>query len=319
MKTNLTILITLIFLTSACVSSTVNPSSSTTAQPPMPEIKKTTPHNTINNWAYQLQGPSVATLAESPYDLLVIDYSKDSSDKNRFSAKDISILHKFKKTVLCYFSIGEAEDYRFYWQKEWAENTPRFLGPENPDWAGNYRVKYWREDWWENALRPYLDRILEAGFDGVYMDIIDGYWFWHEQGMEVRDTADEMVKLIKRIADYCRQKAGKNFIICPQNGMGVFKDCSAEYKDVYFKTVNMVGLESLLFNYYSEADKNYRLQLAKQLAEAGKTILDVEYIKQSQYADYLKQVKALDFKLIPYASTPDAALDKITDFWKVLK
>ncbi|MFW5499367.1 MULTISPECIES: MJ1477/TM1410 family putative glycoside hydrolase [unclassified Maridesulfovibrio] len=316
MKLHNIAILTFLFLVSACVSKTTPPPSSTVTKKTTQETRMTPPNKEINSWAYQLQGPKIAPLAESPYDLLVIDYSKDGSDKNRFSAKEISVLHKFNKTVLCYFSIGEAEEYRFYWQKEWKENPPRFLGPENPDWAKNYKVKYWREDWWETGLRPYLDRIIEAGFDGVYLDIVDAYWFWHEQGMEVRNTADDMVKLIKRIGDYARKKAGKNFIICPQNGMSVFNDCSPEYKDVYFKTVDMIGLESLLFNYYSESDKNYRLQLAKQLAEAGKTILDVEYIEKSQYADYLKQVKALDFKLVPYGSTPDAALDGITDFWK---
>ncbi|HAS89712.1 MAG TPA: hypothetical protein DCS48_10475 [Desulfovibrio sp.] len=315
MKIRLLIVLPLIFAVLACASQTVSSSGKTAKQ----EIRMTPPHQEIKSWAYQLQGPRVANLAESPYDLLVIDYSKDGSDKNRFSGKEISVLHEFNKTVLCYFSIGEAEEYRFYWQKEWKENPPRFLGPENPDWAKNHKVKYWREDWWKNALRPYLDRILEAGFDGVYLDIVDAYWFWHEQDMDVRATADDMIKLIKRIADYSRRKAGKNFIICPQNGLGVFEASSPEYKKVYFETVDMVGLESLLFNYYSEGDKNYRIQLSKQLAEAGKTILDVEYIEESQYDDYLKQVDKLGFKLIPYGSTPDAELDKITDFWKFKK
>ncbi|NDV26816.1 MJ1477/TM1410 family putative glycoside hydrolase [Desulfovibrio sp. JC010] len=316
MKIRYPLILILIFSMTACASATVKSSSSAPSGQSKQEIRMTPPQKKITSWAYQLQKPQVATLAESPYDLLVIDYSKDGSDKKRFSAKDISTLHKFQKTVLCYFSIGEAEEYRFYWQKDWKDNPPRFLGPENPDWAKNYKVKYWREDWWETGLRPYLDRILEAGFDGVYLDIVDAYWFWHEQDMEVRDTADEMVKLIKRIADYTRKKAGKNFIICPQNGMGVFNDCSPEYEKVYFKTVDMVGLESLLFNIHSTEDRDYRLNLAKQLADAGKTVLDVEYIEPSQYADYLKQVKALDFKLIPYGSTPDAELNGITDFWK---
>ncbi len=274
------------------------------------------PMITISSWAYLLQNPPIASLAESPYNLIVTDYSKDGSDKKRFSSKQIDTLHKFNKTALCYFSIGEAEEYRFYWNKEWKKNPPKFIGPENEDWAGNYKVKYWREDWWQTGLRPYLDRIIEAGFDGVYLDIVDAYWFWHEQGMEVQHTADEMVKLIKRIADYCRKRAGKNFIICPQNGLGVFDSCSPEYKKVYFQVVNMVGLESLLFNIYSKEDRNYRLKLCKELADAGKIILDVEYIDEKQYEDYLNQVNKLDFKLIPYASTPDAALDKLSDFYK---
>ncbi len=271
---------------------------------------------TISSWAYLLQNPPIASLAESPYNLIVTDYSKDGSIKKDSLQNKLIMLHKFNKTVLCYFSIGEAEEYRFYWNKGWKKNPPKFIGPENEDWAGNYKVKYWREDWWQTGLRPYLDRIIEAGFDGVYLDIVDAYWFWHEQGMEVQHTADEMVKLIKRIADYCRKRAGQNFIICPQNGLGVFDSCSPEYKKVYFQVVNMVGLESLLFNIYSKEDRNYRLKLCKELADAGKIILDVEYIDEKQYEDYLNQVNKLDFKLIPYASTPDAALDKLTDFYK---
>ncbi len=289
------------------------PQASQTMQTINHELRKP---KEITSWAYWLQGPSIAALAESPYDLIVMDYSADGTDKRKFLAKDISVLHKFDKTVLSYFSIGEAEEYRFYWQKKWKDNPPNFLGPENPDWTGNYKVKYWREDWWETGLRPYLDRILEAGFDGVYLDIIDGYWFWHEQGVDVNSTADDMVKLIKRIADYCRAKAGKDFIVCPQNGLGIINDCSPVYRDLYLKTVNMVGLESLLANIHSKDDQNYRLKLAKEIADSTITILDVEYIDEQEYPDYLEQLKALDFKIIPYGSTPDAALDSLTNFNK---
>lgn len=306
--------IILLFVSACSTTASDNKSQPSAEISRQKEIRMTPEHPEINSWAYVLQHPSVARLAESPYDLIVTDYSKDGSDRKRFTADEVAVMHRFNKTILCYFSIGEAEEYRFYWQKAWMDNPPRFMGPENPDWAKNHKVKYWREDWWELALKPYLDRILEAGFDGVYLDIVDAYWFWHEQGMEEQTTADDMVKLIARIADYCRKRAGQNFIICPQNGLGVLESCSPEYKKVYFKTVDMVGLESLLYNIYSVDDRNYRLKLAKQLADAGKTIMAVEYIDEKKYADYLKQVSKLDFKLVPYASTPDAALDVLTDF-----
>ena len=281
-----------------------------------PEKKTHIVQKDITSWGYWLQNPSIAALAESPYNLIVMDYSADGTDNKKFTADDISVLHKFDKTVLCYLSIGEAEKYRFYWKKEWEENPPNFLGPENPDWPENYKVRYWREDWWETGLRPYLDRILKAGFDGVYLDIIDAYWFWHEQGVDVKATADDMVKLVKRIADYCRTKSGKDFIICPQNGLGIIADCSPVYRDLYFKTINMVGLESLLENVFSKEDQSYRLKLAKELSDSGIAIFDIEYIKESQYADYLKKISKLNFPVIPYASTPDAALDKLTTFYK---
>ncbi|WP_432736744.1 MJ1477/TM1410 family putative glycoside hydrolase [Maridesulfovibrio sp. FT414] len=317
MKNSMITIMTIVFLISSCVSGTS--SHRATQDFRQPEQTKTAikyEQPAITSWAYVLQHPSIAALAESPYRLIVTDYSADGSDSKRFTAEQIGILHRFNKTVLCYFSIGEAEDYRFYWKTSWNSQTPGFLGPENENWAGNFKVRYWREDWWETALKPYLDRILEAGFDGVYLDIVDAYWFWHEQGMDIRTTADDMVKLIARIADYCRKRAGNNFIICPQNGMGIIEACSPEDKDLYVKTISMVGLESLLFNYYTEQDRNYRLKLAKKFADAGKTVLTVEYISKDQYAEYLNKVKGLDFSLVPYASPPDAALETLTDFWK---
>lgn len=74
-----------------------------------------------------------------------------------------------KRLVICYMSIGEAEDYRFYWQSNWNSNKPEWLD-ENPSWKGNYKVKYWNSDW-KNIIygkqNSYLDLILSAEFDGV--------------------------------------------------------------------------------------------------------------------------------------------------------
>ena len=49
---------------------------------------------------------------------------------------------------------------------------------ENPEWEGNYKVKYWMDDWQAiifGSSSSYLDKILAAGFDGVYLDIIEAF------------------------------------------------------------------------------------------------------------------------------------------------
>jgi len=78
-------------------------------------------------------------------------------------------------------SIGEAEDYRYYWKAEWKTNPPSWLAEENPNWPGNYKVRYWNEDW-QNIIYgnndSYLRKILDAGFDGVYLDIIDAFEYF---------------------------------------------------------------------------------------------------------------------------------------------
>ncbi len=86
-----------------------------------------------------------------------------------------------KRVVIAYMSIGEAEDYRYYWNSLWETDTPAWMEEENPDWKGNYKVRYWDIDWQNIILgnkNAYLDKILDAGFDGVYLDIIDGYEYF---------------------------------------------------------------------------------------------------------------------------------------------
>ena len=53
-----------------------------------------------------------------------------------------------------------------------------WLSRENPSWPGNYKVCYWCSEWQElicGAGASYLNRILNAGFDGVYLDIVDAF------------------------------------------------------------------------------------------------------------------------------------------------
>lgn len=80
-------------------------------------------------------------------------------------------------------SIGEAEDYRWYWQKQWNSKPPAFLCSENPEWKGNYKVKYWYPDWQTIICGEdsYLSKIIQADFDGVYLDIIDAFEYFEEE------------------------------------------------------------------------------------------------------------------------------------------
>ena len=80
-------------------------------------------------------------------------------------------------------SVGEAEDYRYYWQNNWSTNKPNWLDAENPNWPGNYKVKYWDKNW-QNIIvgndQSYTKKILDANFDGVYLDIIDAFEYYQK-------------------------------------------------------------------------------------------------------------------------------------------
>ncbi|HDP34189.1 MAG TPA: hypothetical protein ENN29_03660 [Candidatus Hydrogenedentes bacterium] len=116
------------------------------------------------------------------YDLFVIDAFYE---ENMLTADEVARLQTkpngARRLVVAYMSIGEAEAYRYYWRDEWRPGNPDWLERENPDWAGNYKVRYWAPEWQSiiyGGADAYLDRIIAAGFDGAYLDLIDAYEYF---------------------------------------------------------------------------------------------------------------------------------------------
>ena len=122
----------------------------------------------------------LGALQATNYDAIIMDYFYE--DTQALSADDVASL-KTKadggsRLVISYMSIGEAEDYRYYWQEEWDSDPPSWLDEENEEWEGNYKVRYWEADWQAiiyGSPDAYLDRIIASGFDGVYLDIIEAF------------------------------------------------------------------------------------------------------------------------------------------------
>jgi cysteinyl-tRNA synthetase len=258
----------------------------------------------INDFLYQLQNIDLQAIGETAYDLIVIDYSLDGTDATAFTAEEITRLRDGDdKIVLAYMSIGEAEDYRFYWQESWDDDPPRWLDEENPDWEGNYKVRYWDADWQAiifGSEDSYLDKIIAAGFDGVYLDLVDSYVYYEEQGRE--SAAQEMVDFVMALADYARaQRPG--FLVFPQNAAELADD----YPD-YVASVDGIGQEDLYHGYPDEGEESppeFIAKLERNLdlfVEAGKTVLVIGYTTNpQQITDEYQRARQRGY--IPYATT----------------
>lgn len=138
----------------------------------------------INPDTFNTKADFINAVTATNYDAVIIDlFFNDEA----FTAAEVTQLKNKanggKRLVICYMSIGEAENYRYYWQPSWNSNKPDWIAEENPDWPGNYKVKYWNSDWqgiiYKNS-DSYFDRILNAGFDGVYLDIIDAFEYFEQ-------------------------------------------------------------------------------------------------------------------------------------------
>ena len=139
----------------------------------------------INPSAYSTKNDFLTAIQGTNYDIVLIDLF--FNDTALTPANVASLKTKAaggSRLVIAYMSIGEAEDYRYYWQSSWKTSPPSWLAAENPDWPGNYKVRYWDPNWQSIIYgnnNSYQKKVLDAGFDGVYLDIIDAFEYFENQ------------------------------------------------------------------------------------------------------------------------------------------
>ncbi len=265
-----------------------------------------------HHWLYQLQNLDIARAAASKFDLIVTDYSADGSEEGRYTPQQVAALRagpSGPRLVLAYLSIGEAEDYRYYWQRGWHPGNPAWLRPVNPEWKGNYPVEYWQPEWKRilyGSPDAYLDKIIDAGFDGAYLDLIESYETFEDE----RPTArQDMVQLVRELAEYARKTRGKaDFGIFPQNGEPL--------ADIpgYLDVVTGIGREDLYYGNPRDSQPSppaFTAEVERYLdryVAAGKLVLTVDYTQRpEQVADGYRRGRQRGY--VPYATVRD--LDKM--------
>jgi len=263
----------------------------------------------VESSLYQLQDLDLAAVGKTSYDLVVMDYSADGTEAGEFSAAQIAALKRSpggQKVVLAYMSIGEAEDYRFYWQNGWTPGNPAWLDNENPNWAGNYKVRYW-DPAWQNIIADYVDRVQAAGFDGVYLDIIDAYEYYANQGRAT--AAQEMVVFVAAIASHARAR-DPDFYVFAQNAPELATDIP-----VYLNSVDGIGQEDIYYGYDGDDLPTPSAVTAEMegyldvFHNAGKLVLTVDYatthdrifdaLAKSRAKGYVPSVNVRDLNQIP--------------------
>lgn len=139
----------------------------------------------INPDRFETKNELIDAIKATNYDLIILDLFFNESPLTASDIAQIKVKNNgARRMAICYMSIGEAEVYRYYWNSAWIQTPPSWLDQENPDWAGNYKVKYWDPAWQQVIYgndQSYVKRILDAGFDGVYLDIIDAFEYYEDQ------------------------------------------------------------------------------------------------------------------------------------------
>ena len=285
----------------------------------------------VRAWGYQLQRARADQIG-SDVDLLVIDHSADGTGPQVFSAAQVASFRARQtaangppRLVLAYLSVGEAESYRYYWQSAWSASKPAWLGPENKDWKRNYLVRFWQPGWQRmivspgpSALRrllelhprwhkPYIDRIIEAGFDGVYLDRVDGFEAW----LSERASAErDMVTFVRAISAYAKARR-PGFLIVSQNGEELL--AHADYRSA----IDAVAKEDLLYGLAGDESRNSEDDVASTLAFLASAradrlpVLVVEYLRDPERR-FEADVRLREHGFIPLFASRQLNLPPVT-------
>jgi uncharacterized protein (TIGR01370 family) len=249
---------------------------------------------------YQLQGVTYISLSAQSFRVAVVDM-----DESGLTASQLQSLHNQNKTVYTYLSIGEAEDYRDYWiDGHWSQQKPSFVLGENPDWPGNYSVKFWDYTWQQIMFGRVADAIAH-GYDGMYLDIVDAY-----QVAQVRnaytgpDIRQAMVDFVVALSQYAKA-LDPDFKVIPQNAVGLLALTESNPNlpnAAYLNAIDGIGVEDLWYDGNSTASWTAGdLAFIKNAVNAGKFVLATSYPTQDAKQEAFV-TNALNAGLIPFVA-----------------
>ena len=309
----------------------------------------------VKSLGYQLQGPDAAggellpgPLAAAPHDLLVMDFARFGEEANKFSPAEIASIKNSspalggdgrRKVAVAYVSIGEASEFRSYWNAAWTLNgtansplaaaAPSWLGPVNPDFPESRKVRYWETAWqdevFNNAGTGWLDQVVTQGFDGAYLDIVDAYYFWGKEVLagdkqpgdpvDTADAARRMIDFVVAMTSRAQQTI-PHFFVIPQNGEFILADLAddptpeagdAARRAAYLQASGAIGIEDTYFR--GDLDENNahnldqdKIQILKDdFLANGVPVLVTDYINDAAKIEQFHTAARAD-GFIPYAA-----------------
>lgn len=219
-------------------------------------------------YLFQNRDASYNSVAKANFQLGIFDI-----EDIRLTSTQMGNLHNQGKTLFSYVSIAEAAPYRPYWQENgWDTNPPGLLIAKNPNW-NSYPVKYWEPEW-QKIVIDQAEHIVKAGYDGMYMDVVDTYMLAVVENAYDGPTSvrQEMIDFVKTLSAH-NKALNPDFKVIANNAQDLLTDTS------YLKAIDGVGNEDL---YYSIDNTRVtwtegNLKLLQHAIDAGKLVLDIDY------------------------------------------
>jgi len=139
----------------------------------------------INSSNYKQRFYYLKEVAKTNFDVVIIDLFFHTKP---FTAEEIKQLQTKanggKRLVLAYINIGSAENFRYYWNGNWIVGDPSWIKKKYEGYRDEFYVEFWNPEWQKIIYgnnNSYMKKILDAGFDGAYLDNVEAYYFLYNK------------------------------------------------------------------------------------------------------------------------------------------
>lgn len=219
-----------------------------------------------------------------------IVYYGDTLTKEQIATVDYAIVEpqntnpsqfpKSRTRWIGYISVGEAEEYRPYWNTIKDES---FILDKNPNWPQSHYVDLRSEKWQALLINQIIPDILKKGYDGLFLDTLDTAAYLEEVNPEkYQGSRAAMVGLVKTL-----RKKFPNILIFPNNAL--------DQLDEMGPYIDGVVVEDLYTRYDFSTQKSVQTPLA-----------DTE-LKEKFLDEFKKKFKKPVFNIL-YETNPHSEL-----------
>jgi cysteinyl-tRNA synthetase, unknown class len=176
---------------------------------------------------------------------------------------------KRNKWLLAYVNVGEAQQHEWYYDEVFRDGPPKWALERNKRHPVNVRVLLDAPEW--NAIiLETISRVLDQGFDGVELDVLDVYWNKVYPGGSSKANQAKAVKLACKIAKFARARM-PSFKIVVNNA----SDLAGKFPEYKTCVDGTIGESVWWFNTSVPRDKLYTQYQLKYLAQNLKAGLKV--------------------------------------------
>ena len=146
----------------------------------------------VQNYLYLISADNFSSkaqmlnaIAATNFDLVLVDLCYNNIELTPAEVEQLK--HKAnggRRLAICYINVGAAENFRYYWGSNWGIGNPPWIKKKYSGYNDEYWVEFWNPEWQQIIYgndQSYIKKIVDAGFDGAYLDNVEAYYFLYNE------------------------------------------------------------------------------------------------------------------------------------------